>query len=186
MIVAVGWLLLGPQKMVQLAKDSGKLLGQLRRTADEAQDTFREAIDMELLAETEELLTGTPSKKFETRTKPGEDEAAIADTADAVREAIGTNGAHADADDIVSPQVETPVKGEDQEQSPFLDQLKRVSDPNQVAPSEVPDLDVDLDTELELQKLEKEYLEARARLKKTKNVQEVDKGIGELRREGDQ
>eukprot|EP00172_Hildenbrandia_rubra_P000940 Plantae.Rhodophyta-Hildenbrandia_rubra.ctg15381.p1 GENE.Plantae.Rhodophyta-Hildenbrandia_rubra.ctg15381~~Plantae.Rhodophyta-Hildenbrandia_rubra.ctg15381.p1 ORF type:complete len:338 (+),score=73.28 Plantae.Rhodophyta-Hildenbrandia_rubra.ctg15381:72-1016(+) len=46
--VAIGWILLGPKKLYELARDMGKLVGQVRRMATEAQGTFQDALAMDL------------------------------------------------------------------------------------------------------------------------------------------
>ncbi|GAB0495648.1 hypothetical protein MMPV_006952 [Pyropia vietnamensis] len=48
-IGVVGWLVLGPQRLYQVARDSGKVLGQLRKTADDAKGSFTEALEMDSL-----------------------------------------------------------------------------------------------------------------------------------------
>ncbi|KAK1866284.1 hypothetical protein I4F81_008805 [Pyropia yezoensis] len=48
-IGAVGWLVLGPQRLFQVARDAGKVLGQLRKTADDAKGSFTEALEVDSL-----------------------------------------------------------------------------------------------------------------------------------------
>jgi len=202
-IVAVGWLFLGPQKLFSLAKDSGKLIGELRRTADDAKDTFNEAMDMDMLASE---LEGNPKAKPSPKSEVGVEadgvvSTAVADVAEKVEEKVNLEMSSPDQSDLDTsksgqndetltsavepPMVEAPST---EMQSSFLDQLKRVSDPNQVAPSEIPDLDVDRDEEMELQRLEKEYMEAKERLELRRKGRAVDgkKGVGSDSREEQQ
>lgn len=156
-IVAVGWLLLGPQKLFSLAKDSGKLLGELKRTADDAKSTFSEAMDVELM--NAELKSDEKAKKGELKGSEGD--------------SANGNGAEKSQFDEITPIMsakEVPEVSDDDAaesavlDSVFLDQLKRVSDPQQKAPVNLPDLDVNDGDEFELQRLEEQYLEARKRL----------------------
>lgn len=158
-IVAVGWLLLGPEKLFALAKDSGKLFGDIRRTANEAKDTFSEALDLDMLAA--ELEQSTKSKEEVDEDKKSDD--SIKENEDIVPGADLPQEAPVD-----SLLNEVLAEQEDVVGSNFLEQLQRVSDPNQIAPSEVPDLSVDLE-ELELERLEKEYNTAKERLESRKN-----------------
>jgi len=48
-IVAVGWLVLGPQRLFAVARDAGKVLGQVRKTADDAKNSFSDALGAESL-----------------------------------------------------------------------------------------------------------------------------------------
>jgi len=46
-IGAVAWLVLGPKRLYQLARDIGKISGELKNVAEEARQTFQQAIDLE-------------------------------------------------------------------------------------------------------------------------------------------
>mmetsp|Transcript_37966 Transcript_37966/g.95143 ORF Transcript_37966/g.95143 Transcript_37966/m.95143 type:complete len:182 (-) Transcript_37966:1248-1793(-) len=48
-IGAVAWLVLGPKRLYQLARDIGKISGEIKNVADEARQTFQQAIDIESL-----------------------------------------------------------------------------------------------------------------------------------------
>lgn len=227
-IIGVGWLFLGPEKLYSLSKDIGKIIGELRRTADEAKDSFSDALDYEMSQSTS---VSQPSSDSDDTKADSDDEKADSDDekadsagdkeieaplqspiGDAIAQEhhIDTNIApslseadalhhakHSKSDQpssghgsslgvapldisaLESSNRENPLHTTADEvdlhvqhetSALFLDQLKRVSDPHQVAPSEVPDLDIGTDMEeLEVQRLEKQYLEARARLEERKN-----------------
>lgn len=46
-IGAVAWLVLGPKKLYQLARDIGKISGEIKNVAEEARQTFQQAVDLE-------------------------------------------------------------------------------------------------------------------------------------------
>ena len=46
-IGAVAWLVLGPKRLYQLAKDIGKISGEIKSVAEEAKQTFQQAVDLE-------------------------------------------------------------------------------------------------------------------------------------------
>lgn len=173
-ILLVGWLLLGPEKLFSLAKDTGKVLGELRRTANQAKEQFDEALELDLLA-------SEMKQTQDTSLPPGD---AIVSEMDKVKD----NGASEElqTSELVeelsvprSPSEPEVIAKQDAEvdNSAFLDQLQRVADPNQIAPGEVPDLEVD--EEEELRKLEQQYLEARERLARRKLGKEDAQGQSE-------
>jgi Sec-independent protein translocase protein TatA len=43
----VAWAVLGPKRLYQLAKDIGKISGEIKNVADEARQTFQQAVDTE-------------------------------------------------------------------------------------------------------------------------------------------
>lgn len=43
----VAWLVLGPKRLYQLARDIGKISGEIKNVAQEAKQTFQQAIDLE-------------------------------------------------------------------------------------------------------------------------------------------
>jgi Tat protein translocase TatB subunit len=45
----VAWLVLGPKRLYQLARDIGKISGEIKNVAEEAKQTFQQAIDLENL-----------------------------------------------------------------------------------------------------------------------------------------
>lgn len=172
-IVGVGWFLLGPQKLFALAKDSGKLLGELRKTADEAKESLNDAMNMDMLAAEAEL----EAKKFK-------EDIAIDDVAKAELPVSNTEGAAPPIESLLQ-NATTPVLPDEADTQPysslsdvFQDQLKRVANPNQISPMEIPDLDLETDEEIEFRKLEKQYLEAKTRFENRKRAdmpQESDK-----------
>lgn len=162
-IAAVGWLLLGPKKLYALAKDTGKLFGELSRTAAEARDSFTEAIEMDMLAsqgkdkvsvdddpkeesEVEEEKEKNDSKHTLQHASKWDDDVATRSTRAAASDSEAVTGTEADRD----------VNQE------FLSQLKRASDPNQMAPPNIPDLSTE-DEQEEFERLEREYLAAKRR-----------------------
>jgi Sec-independent protein translocase protein TatA len=63
-IMAVGWFLLGPTKLFSLSRDVGKIIGDIRRSADEAKSTFTDAMEMEVAAaEAKRLAAESGSEK---------------------------------------------------------------------------------------------------------------------------
>lgn len=174
-IAAVGWFLLGPEKLYSVSKDIGKLVGDIRRTADEARDTFSDALQQELDAS----LDTSKSKKSNSTTiakSPDDDDVPTASNNPENNEQDaydnGLSLAPQKQTTTVGPTSDEDVQEDTIENSIFLDQLKRVSDPHQAPLVNVPDLSLDdnddLDEEadeLELQRLKIKYFEARARLK---------------------
>lgn len=164
-IVAVGWLLLGPQKLFSLAKDTGKVIGELRRTATEARETFTEAMEMDILASEAEALEkkqGASTSKDE-----GEKENTVSKVS-TLDETKGQDIPQTTIEEALASSMEATSSGsQDTAVRPdFLDQLKRVADPNQVAPSDVPDLSVEDDEEKKFEKLEQEYFAAKSRMER--------------------
>lgn len=181
-IVAVGWVLLGPEKLFSLAKDSGKVLGQLRRTADEAKETFSEALDLDKLADEARAI----STEFESASKgkavPKERESESNGLSDAIPdveveeerpEAKSTIKTTASPDMSATETELSSIESQVGTSATFLEQLRRVSDPDQVAPSEVPDLSVDVD-ELEVERMEREYMEAKQKLEERRARSKIE------------
>lgn len=170
-ILLVGWLLLGPEKLFSLAKDTGKVLGELRRTANKAKEQFDEAIELD-------LMSAEVKQKQDASLPSGG--AIVSETGKAedngVTEELQTSELVEELSVPRSPSEEEVVAQQDAEadKGAFLDQLKRVADPNQTAPGEIPDLEVD--EEEEVRRLEQEYLEARERLERRKLGKEDAQG----------
>lgn len=187
-IIVVGWFLLGPTKLYELAKDSGKVIGELRRTADEARGTFQEALELELekekseegkLLNADESETENPQEEENTTeptSVPGSSTEPI--SRDQYLKSLSTSGVTSPPSSTSPTSMPTASSEELEEliegpamNSQFLDQLKRVADPDQIAPSEVPDLDVSIEMEeQELERLEKQYFEARSKLQARKDA----------------
>lgn len=172
-IVAVGWLLLGPKKLFALAKDTGKLLGQLSRTAAEARDSFTEAMELDTLAsEAKSMMSfeGNSDKKSDGK------ETGSVDRDHALKRGEKSyNIALQHSENAVARATETASEastdaGVSQE---FLEQLKRVQDPNQIAPSDVPELPSEADEQREFERLEREYLAAKRRMERRKEETKV-------------
>ena len=181
-ILLVGWFLLGPEKLFSLTKETGRVLGQLRKTAYEAKDTFSEALDYE-------VMTQEAKKALEEGFTEGSKDTSKDTSKDISKD---TNEEDNEGEDTVAT-VENHIPSEDidVQDSPeevseanqaFLEQLKRVADPHQVAPTEIPDLapvdESESDYQLELKRLEQQYLDARKKLdeKRTKQVTSEDLG----------
>lgn len=194
-VVAVGWFLLGPTKLYALSKETGRVVGELRRAADEARTTFTDAIELELEEEKrkEEMEKASAENKdksensSEDEKQKADEEGIKSDTEESESPLDGplngpelqpsksvTDALIGEENEFTSLEKQGPVAGV----SPaFLDQIKRVSDPNQVSPSEasdsVPDLDMSVEFEMkEVERLEQEYLEAKARLEEKKSERE--------------
>lgn len=194
-IVVVGWLLLGPDKMVKLAKDTGKLLGQVRRTADEARDSLKDAIDLDMVAaeanaiqnEFEAAAAGITEPRKSTRKaeKLGSDDDGLGGVDESEDSLMEEMGVSANGQETKSgPSQDAGIEAEAGGSAGFLDQLRRVSDPNQVSPGEVPDLSVDAE-ESEVERLELEYLAAKEKLESRRrakaNAEERDDAESETR-----
>lgn len=182
-VAAVGWLLLGPEKLYAVSKDLGKLIGDLRRTANDARDSFQDALESEITANLEAPETDSPVKL--SKSKADDTASAISDEQeDSEADSEGEIDIAGATNALSSPEVPSKVPAATStphddsvsstaENSAFLDQLKRVSDPLQAPPAPtLPDLSMDdlddleiEDEELELQRLKIQYLEARARLR---------------------
>jgi Tat protein translocase TatB subunit len=66
-IGAVAWLVLGPKRLYQLARDIGKISGEIKNVAEEARQTFQQAIDIEGL-ENDSKITGMKNNIQEDNT----------------------------------------------------------------------------------------------------------------------
>lgn len=169
-IVAVGWLLLGPQKLYALAKDTGRLFGELSRTAAEARDSFTEAIETDMMAsEAKGKISSEedPNKELDGKEEKGENESkhALKD-ADKRNNDVAEHSGRTVASDSEAISGTSVNPGVSQE---FLDQLKRVSDPNQAASPDVSDLSAGEDEQKEFERLEREYFAAKRRMQGRKS-----------------
>ncbi|CAN8076894.1 unnamed protein product [Agarophyton chilense] len=165
-ILLVGWLLLGPEKLFALAKDTGKILGELRSTANKAREQFDEAVELDLLA-------AEMKNKKSIEASKGSDNgmASMVDKLEDIGESEPLQTAELTKDLSSlgsSPDVAEALeeKSEEAGGDAFLDQLRRVSDPDQQAPIEIPDLEID--EEAEVKQLEEQYLYAKQRLERRK------------------
>ncbi|KAI0565213.1 Sec-independent protein translocase protein TatA/B/E [Gracilaria domingensis] len=177
-ILLVGWLLLGPEKLFALAKDTGKILGELRRTADKAKEQFNEAVELDLLeaemrnnknmktSEASENGVGSPNEAYKDDGEPEP-----LKTAELVNE-LSSPGSQTMQAIGLEEKSEEGVRSDEVVSTAFLDQLKRVADPEQSSPSEIPDLEIG--EEEEVKRLEKQYLEAKQRLERRK-IEEQDR-----------
>lgn len=187
-ILGVGWLLLGPEKLYALARDSGRVLGELRRSALEARETFTDALDIEMLEselKKKNEETSTPDEDTIAKDNVTTDDEAITSVEDEVLGpdplAVETQPPDAPVEKMADllrrdAPVSQPAAGDIEANATFLDQLRRVSNPAQVAPSEagdVPDLGMEgvSEEELEVERLERQYIEARRRLEERQKEQ---------------
>mmetsp|Transcript_27940 Transcript_27940/g.68169 ORF Transcript_27940/g.68169 Transcript_27940/m.68169 type:complete len:163 (+) Transcript_27940:79-567(+) len=67
-IGAVAWLVLGPKRLYQLARDIGKISGEIKNVADEARQTFQQAIDIESLDSGSQLSKKSLESPMESTT----------------------------------------------------------------------------------------------------------------------
>lgn len=67
-IGVVAWLVLGPKRLYQLARDIGKISGEIKNVAEEARQTFQQAIDVE----SGDLSSLSPKKSSGTSNPPEE------------------------------------------------------------------------------------------------------------------
>jgi Sec-independent protein translocase protein TatA len=59
----VAWAVLGPKRLYQLAKDIGKISGEIKNVADEARQTFQQAVDTDGGDFLEQNFKGSTSEK---------------------------------------------------------------------------------------------------------------------------
>lgn len=185
-VAAVGWLLLGPEKLYAVSKDLGKLIGDLRRTANDARDSFKDALENEITTNFEASTTDSPATLSQSSERDGaptipdkqEDSEADPETNIDLTSAtnVSTSPEMPSRAIAATPAPKDETASSIAENSAFLDQLKRVSDPRQAPPAPtLPDLNMDdpddtdiEEDELELQRLKIQYLEARVRLQAKK------------------
>lgn len=114
-IAAVGWLVLGPQRLYQVARDAGKVLGQLRRTADDAKSSFTDALEVDSLglgSLSDPLGLGSSVATTKARKVQEREEAEARERAAEAAAAGGKdNGAVAGAADAVAAAVSAEPAG---------------------------------------------------------------------------
>lgn len=168
-VLAVGWFVLGPKQLLELSRDVGKIIGQVRRAAGDARETFTDAVQTDI-AEMEARENAT---KVEGPVLPGEDEpiletdeeiAAAAALSPPKENPLDTLKSLIDPEPPVRTQIQqAPPSVVQQQQSIFLDQLSRANDPAQT----VPDLSME-DEEDEVARLEMQLQAAREKLQEKK------------------
>lgn len=192
-VFGVGWLLLGPTKLFSLSRDVGRVVGDLKRTADEASSTFAEAMEMEVAAEAaaenggkeggedeeekEEEGEGMFDEKYAGREGEEDEEGAaevlrhisetmVAGPAEEVKlygERNGDAGKAVERD--VPEELEAPLADDAVvSRSRFLEQLNRANDPEQAANVDTFDKSGDLAAEEDVEVARLEYELAKARL----------------------
>lgn len=203
-IAAVGWLVLGPQRLYQVARDAGKVLGQLRRTADDAKSSFTDALEVDSLglgSLSDPLGLGSSVATTKARKVQEREEAEAREPAAATATATTTKAAPPAAPATVGSAVpEELVRKPEQpaevdELAHFREQLRRVSDPNQTADLDSPAMakalaadplpplagdvppHLDVPTDTALAELEAAYVAAKKKL--------LRKGLAELEAQAD-
>lgn len=203
-IAAVGWLVLGPQRLYQVARDAGKVLGQLRRTADDAKSSFTDALEVDSLglgSLSDPLGLGSSVATTKARKVQEREEAEARERAAATATATTTKAARPAAPATVGSAVpEELVRKPEQpaevdELAHFREQLRRVSDPNQTADLDSPAMakalaadplpplagdvppHLDVPTDTALAELEAAYVAAKKKL--------LRKGLAELEAQAD-
>lgn len=178
-VAAVGWFLLGPKQLLALSKDVGKLVGEVRKAADDARSTFSDALEADLAADAAEearrkaegpVVAGpAPFDGGETPFAAGDADAPVGPVSAPTASAAPDVAASTAEFTAPSQPEPAPIAEDDPSRSNFLDQLQRAADPTQTAPvDDVPDLDVD--AEVEVARLERQLLAARERLKRKQAV----------------
>lgn len=189
-IIAVGWLVLGPQKLFALSRDIGRLVGDLRKSADEARASFTSALEVDMnmnakngdeksLSSLLDKTTATDAGNVGTATKKDTEESGagpfgeLAASQGEKAGAAGLAGAiGAPAKDASLPDVEGfvgPPTGRYQEvvdREGFLRQLNSSKDPLQRPPSAPDDFDVEDEKDVEAARLEYERKKARLEAKR--------------------
>lgn len=178
-VFLVGWFLLGPKKLYELSKDVGRIVGDLRRAAADAQSTFTEALEAESL---EESSQGSKDEKADPGLSDSPSPSEHDSDALERRDQLSTVSLPERDDSTTVPSVfaksekrEDDLKyaaptdnevGNVVSRQRFLEQLQRSQNPGQVPPSlSNPDNDEeDEGTEEDLQVAKLEYELAKARL----------------------
>lgn len=75
MVFGIGWLLLGPTKLFELSRDVGRVVGDLRRSADKASASFTDAMEAEA-REAEEKVAEAADKLEDAEAAAGKAKAA--------------------------------------------------------------------------------------------------------------
>jgi Tat protein translocase TatB subunit len=65
----VAWLVLGPKRLYQLAKDIGKITSEVKNVAEEARQTFQQAIDVETVNQVDKNETATDGVSTKVKNK---------------------------------------------------------------------------------------------------------------------
>jgi Sec-independent protein translocase protein TatA len=188
-VLGLGWMLLGPQKLFTLSRDVGRVVGDLRRAADDASTTFTDALEAESwAAEEADAEKRRPAGEDGEAGEAGEDEEEVeTDVAGVLRDVADTivAGPAAAAGLGVAdrtrglPDLEAPDPV--MTRTRFLEQLNRVESPGQVA-----DADLllaagggDAEEDVEVARLEYELAKARLAARRRRELGEVDAGPGE-------
>ncbi len=127
-IVAVGWFVLGPKQLLSLSRDIGKIIGDIRKATSEAQSTFTDAIETDLaVMEARKIATPVEGPALPDQERP------VLETDE---ELLAKNDVIQAAAEREQPLSSTRAGDK------FMDQLKRVADPDQtsVLTPNVPDL----------------------------------------------
>lgn len=192
-VFGVGWLLLGPTKLFSLSRDVGRVVGDLKRTADEASTTFTEAMEMEVAAEAAAEKGGEEGEEGEEEEEEEEGEGMFDE------KYVGAEGEEdGGAAEVLRDLSETMVAGPAEEvklygersgdaveaverdipedleapladdaivsRTRFLEQLNRANDPEQTAKAGTFDKSGDLAAEEDVEVARLEYELAKARL----------------------
>lgn len=156
-IVMVAWVLLGPKRLYDVARQTGRIVGDLRRAADDARASFSEALGDEfddarreftgIRDELEGALRGEQRASSRAASSPSSSSRQLGAGSGPETDAkTDVEGEDASYDAALAQQAEDPSGDVDYDAAPahvsdeahanFLDQMQRLRDPNQEAPSE--------------------------------------------------
>lgn len=151
-VFAVGWLILGPQKLFALSRDVGRVVGDIKKSADEASSTFKEAMEMEALAneiKEEEAKLGAAGKGSDEEGDEDEDEDAKEGDLDLGEESSTRGLAGSGEDNVDESDVSEVLKGISESMSATSgagaatgDGAGVVADRTAVTPPSLPDLEM--------------------------------------------
>lgn len=157
-VLAVGWFVLGPKQLLELSRDVGKIIGQVRQAAGDARETFSDAIQTDIA----EMEARDNATRVEGPALPGEDDP-ILETDEELSEIAAVAPLKENPLDtiksLIDPPPPQPAQNPASAAPNFLDQLSRANDPAQT----VPDLSME-DAEDEVARLEMQLQAAREKL----------------------
>lgn len=155
-IIAVGWFVLGPKQLIQLSRDIGQIIGELRKTTSAARDSFTDAIETDIaIKEARKIATPVEGPALPDQDRP----------------VLETDEELMMKNDVIQAATQQAQQQAEQQQGPtragdkFMEQLKRVADPDQtsILTPNIPDLE--LSDEDEIIMLEERLRLAKERVK---------------------
>uniref|UniRef100_A0A7S1ES57 Uncharacterized protein n=1 Tax=Timspurckia oligopyrenoides TaxID=708627 RepID=A0A7S1ES57_9RHOD len=178
-VFTLGWIVLGPKELLNVARQAGKAIGSLKSIAFNARDNIQSIINADDIQEefnkivqsvsapmnsagttttaNEKLESNSAKKDVSTVEKKDQDQSETAFQSISSSALLNSESNASTSDSI----------GGDYETSRFAEQLRRMNDPNQVSPfephktgvpsTEISSSDLELSEELDLDELERRY-----------------------------